>query len=68
MEQATVKWFNTIKGFGFVNCDNNEKDIFVHFSVIEGTGFRTLKMGQKVLIEYNDSEKGPTVIRLSTEI
>lgn len=68
MEQAIVKWFNTAKGFGFVNCQQSEKDIFVHFSAIEGTGFRTLKMGQKVLIEYNDGDKGPIVTRLSTEI
>lgn len=64
MERAIVKWFNNAKGFGFVTCDSFEGDIFVHFSVIEGEGYRTLKMGQEVQIEYTDTERGPTVTRL----
>lgn len=64
MERATVKWFNNAKGFGFVTCNSFDGDIFVHFSVIEGEGYRTLKMGQEVQIEYTDTERGPTVTRL----
>lgn len=66
MEKATVKWFNNAKGFGFVTCESFEGDIFVHFSVIEGEGYRTLQMGQEVQIEYTDTERGPTVTRLTT--
>lgn len=66
MEKATVKWFNNAKGFGFVTCESFEGDIFVHFSVIEGEGYRTLQMGQEVQIEYTDTDRGPTVTRLST--
>lgn len=66
MEKATVKWFNNAKGFGFVTCESFEGDIFVHFSVIEGEGYRTLQMGQEVQIEYTDTDRGPTVTRLTT--
>lgn len=66
MERATVKWFNNAKGFGFVTCDSFEGDIFVHFSAIEGEGYRTLQMGQEVQIEYIETDKGPTVTRLTT--
>ncbi|AGH38256.1 Cold shock-like protein CspD [Bibersteinia trehalosi USDA-ARS-USMARC-188] len=64
MEQACVKWFNNAKGFGFVTCDSFDGDIFVHFSAIEGEGYRTLKMGQKVQIEFVDSDKGASVTKL----
>lgn len=66
MERATVKWFNNAKGFGFVTCDSFEGDIFVHFSAIEGEGYRTLQMGQEVQIEYIETDKGPTVTRLTS--
>ena len=48
MYQGTVKWFNAEKGFGFISNDNGGEDVFVHFSAIQGTGFRTLAEGQKV--------------------
>lgn len=67
MEKATVKWFNNAKGFGFVTCDSFDGDIFVHFSVIEGEGYRTLKMGQEVQIEYSESDKGPSVTCLTID-
>lgn len=67
MEKATVKWFNNAKGFGFVTCDSFDGDIFVHFSVIEGDGYRTLQMGQSVQIEYSDTDRGPTVTKLTTD-
>lgn len=64
MYDATVKWINNAKGFGFVTCDEYDGDIFVHFTVIEGEGYRTLQMGQKVKIEFADSDRGPSVTRL----
>lgn len=67
MELATVKWFNNAKGFGFANCESVDRDIFIHYSVIEGEGFQTLKMGQQVQIEYKDSDKGPVVTLLRTQ-
>jgi len=50
MEQATVKWFNDAKGFGFISRQNGD-DVFVHFSAIQGGGFKSLQEGQKVEFE-----------------
>jgi len=57
MATGKVKWFNDQKGFGFIAADNG-KDVFVHHSVIEGEGFRTLQEGETVEYEYEDSAKG----------
>ena len=51
MAQGTVKWFNTEKGYGFIQPDNGQNDIFVHISAVERAGLRTLKEGQKVSFE-----------------
>jgi cold shock protein len=60
MRQAgTVKWFNETKGFGFITPENGEKDCFVHYSSIQGNGFRTLAEGDRVEYEVVDGEKGP---------
>lgn len=57
-EKGTVKWFNSAKGYGFLECDSGG-DIFVHFSAIIADGFRTLKEGQRVEFVVGDSDKGP---------
>ncbi len=54
---GTVKWFNDAKGYGFLQQDNGP-DVFVHFSVINGEGRRTLKEGQKVSFQVNEGDKG----------
>ena len=60
--QGTVKWFNSDKGFGFITPANNGKDLFVHFSGIIGTNFRTLNEGDKVEYNVQDSDRGPSAI------
>jgi len=57
MEKGTVKWFNDAKGFGFIQRENGE-DVFVHFSAIQGDGFRSLKEGQAVQFEVVKGPKG----------
>ena len=57
-ETGTVKWFNSTKGFGFIEREN-DKDVFVHYSEIGGEGYRSLDEGQRVEFSVVDSEKGP---------
>ena len=56
--EGTVKWFNDEKGFGFIEQEGG-KDVFVHFSAINGSGRRTLHEGQKVTMEVTQGQKGP---------
>lgn len=58
MTEGTVKWFNEAKGFGFIEQDNGP-DVFVHFSQIQGDGFKTLYEGDRVSFEVTDGQKGP---------
>ncbi|AMW99094.1 cold-shock protein [Rummeliibacillus sp. G93] len=58
MKQGTVKWFNSEKGFGFLEVQG-EDDVFVHFSAIQGEGFKTLEEGQKVEFEVVEGNRGP---------
>ena len=58
MAQGTVKWFDESKGYGFITVDDG-KDVFVHFSAIQGEGFKTLNEGQKVTFDIVNGEKGP---------
>ena len=58
MKQGTVKWFNAEKGFGFIEVEN-EDDVFVHFSAIEGEGFKSLDEGQQVEFEVVEGDRGP---------
>ena len=59
MLKGTVKWFNESKGFGFIEQEEG-KDVFVHYSAIAGSGFKTLNEGDKVQFEIVDGAKGPT--------
>lgn len=61
---GTVKWFNDSKGFGFIAPADGSKDVFVHFSAIEGSGHRTLAEGQTVEFEVEMSPKGPQASRV----
>ncbi|MBQ6641027.1 MAG: cold-shock protein, partial [Saccharopolyspora sp.] len=54
----TVKWFNSEKGFGFIAPDEGGPDVFVHYSAIDGTGFRTLEENQQVSFEVSQGPKG----------
>ena len=58
--KGSVKWFNESKGFGFITPENGSKDVFVHFSAIADTGFKTLAEGQRVEFEVTDGAKGPS--------
>jgi CspA family cold shock protein len=57
MSKGTVKWFNSEKGYGFITNDDG-KDVFVHFSAIQGDGFKTLEEGQKVSFEITQGNRG----------
>ena len=65
MPEGQVKWFNEKKGFGFIQQEGG-KDLFVHFSAIQGDGFKTLTEGQKVRFEVEDSPKGPKAKNVQT--
>jgi len=59
MAQGTVKWFNAEKGFGFIAQDGGGPDVFVHYSAIETSGYRSLDEGQRVEFEVTQGPKGP---------
>lgn len=65
MSNGTVKWFDESKGFGFIAPDEGGKDVFVHYSAIEGKGFRTLTEGQRVEYEAKTGPKGMQATRVS---
>ncbi len=58
MQEGVVKWFNAEKGYGFISVDGGS-DVFVHFSAIQGDGFKTLEEGQRVSFEITEGSRGP---------
>lgn len=63
MEQGTVKWFNNDKGYGFISRESGD-DVFVHFSAIQGEGFKSLDEGQKVSFDVEEGDRGLQAINV----
>lgn len=66
MASGTVKWFNPEKGYGFIRQESGE-DIFVHYSSIQGQGFKSLEEGQRVTFDVTDGRKGPQASNVNKE-
>jgi CspA family cold shock protein len=62
---GTVKWFNDAKGFGFITPESGSKDCFVHYSAIQGKGFKTLAEGDRVEFDMVQGDKGPSAENVS---
>ena len=65
MAQGTVKWFNAEKGFGFISPDDNGPDVFVHYSEIQSSGYRSLEENQKVSYTVTAGTKGPQATQVT---
>jgi cold shock protein len=66
MAQGTVKWFNPDKGFGFIAPDDGTPDVFVHYSAIDSSGYRSLEENQKVEYTVQQGPKGPQAAQVRT--
>ena len=64
--QGKVKWFNPTKGFGFIERDDKEKDVFVHVSAVRDAGMNGLDEGQALTFDVEDGPKGPAAVNLKT--
>ena len=62
MTQGTVKWFNSDKGFGFIAPDGSTEDVFVHYTEIRGSGYRSLEENQRVQFDIGQGAKGPQAV------
>ncbi len=67
MASGTVKWFNDAKGFGFISPNDGGDDLFVHFTAINMSGFKSLKEGQKVSFEVTQGQKGKQAANIQAE-
>ena len=65
MAQGTVKWFSDEKGYGFISPDDGSEDLFVHYTGIEGSGFKTLEEGAPVSFETSQGKKGLQAVNVS---
>ena len=65
MNTGTVKWFDATKGFGFISPEDGSKDVFVHHSAIQGTGYKSLEEGQRVSYEVEKGPKGPSAVNVT---
>lgn len=63
MEHGKVKWFNSEKGFGFIEREGGD-DVFVHFSAIQGEGYKSLEEGQEVTFEIENGQRGPQAVNV----
>jgi CspA family cold shock protein len=66
MEHGKVKWFNSEKGFGFIEREGGE-DVFVHFSAIQGEGYKSLEEGQEVTFEIENGQRGPQAVNVQKQ-
>ena len=66
MPEGKVKWFNENKGFGFIEVDGQDKDVFIHHSAINMQGFRTLQEGQRVSFDIEQGKIGPAAVNVKT--
>ncbi len=64
MPEGRVKWFNENKGYGFIEVDGQDKDVFIHHSAISMQGFRTLQEGQRVSFDIEQGKKGPSAVNV----
>ena len=64
MNKGTVKWFNSTKGFGFITNEADGKDVFVHFTGIAGTGYKTLEDGQNVTFDMEEGTRGMQAVNV----
>lgn len=64
MLKGRIKWFNNAKGYGFLEYEDSDQDVFIHYSVIEGDGYKTLIRGEEVEFEMEDGERGPLAKRV----
>jgi CspA family cold shock protein len=64
MPTGTVKWFNSQKGFGFIEPEDGAKDVFVHISAVEQAGLKTLSEGHKVTFDVEEERRGPKAVNI----
>ena len=64
MAEGTVKWFNESKGFGFITRDDGSGDVFVHYSAVQGGGFKSLAEGDRVSFDVEQGDKGPKAVNV----